>query len=75
MTKPTAVYIRNDSIRLGQFLKLAALVEDGAQAREVIKQGLVRVNDHPVIERGRQLQPGDTVTFLDFKLLVQRQAS
>lgn len=35
------IFIRDDMIRLGQFLKLANLVEDGAQAREVIQHGLV----------------------------------
>ena len=38
------IYIRDEMIRLGQFLKLANLVEDGAQAREVIQHGLVKVN-------------------------------
>ena len=36
------IFIRDDMIRLGQFLKLANLVEDGAQAREVIQHGLVK---------------------------------
>lgn len=38
------VPIRDDVIRLGQFLKLADLVEDGAQARDLIADGEVRVN-------------------------------
>ena len=49
-------------IRLGQFLKLANLVEDGAQAREVIQHGLVKVNGDIEEARGKQLHPGDTVT-------------
>lgn len=57
------VYIRDAMIRLGQFLKLANLVEDGAQAREVIQRGLVEVNGQVERARGKQLHPGDTVTF------------
>ena len=57
------VYIRDEMIRLGQFLKLANLVEDGAQAREVIQHGLVKVNGQVEEARGKQLHPGDMVSF------------
>ena len=57
------IYIRDEMIRLGQFLKLANLVEDGAQAREVIQHGLVKVNGQVEEARGKQLHPGDTVSF------------
>jgi ribosome-associated protein len=36
--------IRDSMIRLGQLLKLASLVEDGVEAAELIKNGLVKVN-------------------------------
>jgi len=55
------VPIRDASIRLGQLLKLADLVDDGAEAKEVIARGLVTVNGEVEIRRGRQLVPGDTV--------------
>ncbi|GAA2859890.1 RNA-binding S4 domain-containing protein [Paenarthrobacter ilicis] len=54
--------IRDDMIRLGQLLKLANLVEDGVEATELIKNGLVKVNGDIDERRGRQLHPGDTVT-------------
>ena len=38
------VPVRGDGIRLGQFLKLANLIESGAEAKEVISDGLVTVN-------------------------------
>ena len=57
------IYIRDEMIRLGQFLKLANLVEDGAQAREVIQHGLVKVNGQIEEARGKQLHLGDTVSF------------
>ena len=44
-------------------MKLANLVEDGAQAREVIQHGLVKVNGQIEEARGKQLHPGDTVSF------------
>ncbi|MFC7402956.1 RNA-binding S4 domain-containing protein [Citricoccus sp. GCM10030269] len=55
--------IRDEMIRLGQALKLANLVEDGADAREVIDAGLVQVNGEPETRRGRQLHHGDVIEF------------
>jgi ribosome-associated protein len=56
------VPIREDSIRLGQFLKLADLVDSGADAKAVLAQGQVSVNGEPEGRRGRQLRKGDVVT-------------
>jgi ribosome-associated protein len=59
------VSISSDSIRLGQFLKFAGMIDSGADAKGVIADGLVRVNDTVEIRRGRQLRHGDTVAFGD----------
>jgi ribosome-associated protein len=56
------VEIRDASIRLGQLLKLADLVDDGGEARAALAQGLVEVNGELETRRGRQLVPGDVVT-------------
>ena len=56
------VPIRDASIRLGQLLKLADLVDDGSQAKDVLLRGLVQVNGEVETRRGRQLVPGDTVS-------------
>lgn len=57
------VTIRDDTIRLGQFLKLANLIESGAEAKEVIADGEVSVNGEVETRRGRQLVVGDVVEF------------
>ncbi|WP_137147473.1 RNA-binding S4 domain-containing protein [Mycolicibacterium sp. CR10] len=59
------VPIRDASIRLGQFLKLAGLIDSGADAKSVIADGLVSVNGDVETRRGRQLRIGDTVVFAD----------
>ena len=63
--KAREVPIRDDSIRLGQFLKYAGLIDSGADAKGVIADGLVRVNGAVETRRGRQLRLGDTVAFGD----------
>jgi ribosome-associated protein len=55
------VPIRDESIRLGQFLKLASLIDSGSDAKEVIASRLVTVNGDVETRRGRQLQHGDVV--------------
>jgi ribosome-associated protein len=54
--------IRDSMIRLGQLLKLAGLAEDGIQAKQLIEDGLVKVNGEIEERRGRQLHPGDIVS-------------
>lgn len=48
-------------IRLGQFIKLAGLVEDGAEARIAIQSGDVLVNGEVETRRGYQLPDGALV--------------
>ena len=55
------VAIRDDMIRLGQFLKLAGLADSGDLARQLIVDGDVSVNSQVETRRGRQLRPGDRV--------------
>ena len=50
-----------DSIRLGQLLKLVDAVPTGAQVKDVLLAGAVTVNGEPEERRGRQLRSGDVV--------------
>ncbi|MCW2701655.1 MAG: hypothetical protein JWQ45_3190 [Blastococcus sp.] len=49
-------------IRLGQLLKLIDAVPTGAQVKDVLFAGSVRVNGEPEERRGRQLRRGDVVS-------------
>lgn len=62
MAEAEDIPIRDESIRLGQFLKLANLIESGAEAKSFIADGLVSVNGEVDIRRGRQLHQGDVVS-------------
>ena len=55
------VGLRDESIKLGQFHKLADLVDTGADAKGLLARGLVRVNGDVETRRGRQLAAGDVV--------------
>ena len=64
------VPIREDSIRLGQLLKLAVLVEAGADVKPLMVQGQVSVNGEVETRRGRQLVKGDVVTLAGESVVV-----
>lgn len=55
------VVIRGESIRLGQFLKLADAVDQGSDVKSLLGAELVTVNGAVEVRRGRQLQVGDRV--------------
>ncbi|OIP49826.1 MAG: RNA-binding protein [Deltaproteobacteria bacterium CG_4_10_14_3_um_filter_60_8] len=55
------IFVATGTIRLGQFLKLAGLVDTGGEAKLRVQNGEVRVNGAVDTRRGRQLAPGDLV--------------
>ena len=55
------VAIDSDMIRLGQFLKLADLIDTGGEGKILIASGDVTVNGDVDTRRGRQLRQGDVV--------------
>jgi ribosome-associated protein len=65
-----AVPITGDMIRLGQLLKLAGVVDDGAQARTLIEDGKVSVDGEVDRRRGRQVRPGSSVELGETQILV-----
>ena len=64
------VPVRDDGIRLGQFLKLADLVDTGADVKPLLADGDVRVNGEVETRRGRKLEAGDVVEVGDERLEV-----
>ena len=57
------IKLREEFIKLGQALKAAGLVESGVEAKEVIQDGLVKVNGEVDTRRGKKLYDGDIVSF------------
>lgn len=55
--------IREDYIKLGQLLKATGLVSSGVEAKIVINEGEVLVNNKVDIRRGRKIVAGDIVSY------------
>ncbi|MCC9146208.1 MULTISPECIES: RNA-binding S4 domain-containing protein [unclassified Arthrobacter] len=70
---PQDLPIRDEMIRLGQLLKLANLAEDGIEAKQLIEDGMVKVNGDIEERRGRQLHAGDVVSVNGETLRITRE--
>lgn len=67
------INITTEFIKLDSFLKLAALVGTGGEAKYVINEGMVTVNGQICTMRGKKLYPGDKVSFAENELEVVRE--
>lgn len=74
MSQPRVVPIRAGTIRLGQFLKLADLIDSGADAKSLVADGGVWVNGEVETRRGRQLAAGDAVAANGHEVVVGADA-
>ncbi len=66
---PLPVVVREVPIELCQFLKFGGLTGTGGEAKQLITQGLVTVNDTVETQKRKKLQLGDKVTY-DGKTIV-----
>lgn len=57
------IKLREEFIKLGQALKAANLVSSGVEAKDVILEGMVKVNGVTEYQRGKKLRAGDIVSF------------
>ncbi len=57
------ITITTEFIKLDAFLKFAALVGTGGEAKQLIAEGLIGVNGETCLMRGKKLYPGDRVDF------------
>lgn len=70
----TEIKITTPFIKLDQFLKFSGMSFNGAEAKIIISDGLVKVNGETELRRGKKLYEGDTVTVIlddgeyDFKI-------
>jgi ribosome-associated protein len=71
---PSEIVITGETIRLGQLLKLAGIIDSGSDAKALLASETVAVNGERETRRGRQLRPGDLVRVGDEELHVASAA-
>jgi len=63
------IYINPPFIKLEQFLKFAGAVSTGGEAKNIIFDGLVTVNDDICLMRGKKLFGGETVKVNEYSYI------
>ena len=66
------IHIKDENIKLGQALKLAGAVDSGVDAKIVINEGLVRVNNEVCTQRGKKLVENDVISFEDNEYVISK---
>ena len=65
------VKISTEFIKLDQFLKWLAVVDSGSEAKEIILDGKVKINDEVETRRGRKIYPEYKVEIFDKTYIVE----
>ena len=65
------VEISTEYIKLDQLLKFAGLTDTGGLAKEIIQEGLVKVNGEVCTMRGKKIHKGDTVSVEAYQVTVK----
>ena len=65
------IKIQTEYIKLGQFLKFSGIITNGGEAKELLEEGLVFVNNKVEMARGKKLYPGDIVIFNEEKYIIE----
>lgn len=66
------IVIRDEFIKLGQALKLAGVVDSGVDAKMDIQEGLVKVNDEVILQRGKKVYCGDVIEYDNQQIMVKK---
>lgn len=61
------ISIETEYIKLDQFLKLAGIVQTGGQAKIIISEGNVLVNNEVILQRGKKIRKNDIVEIKDYE--------
>lgn len=64
------ILIETDFIKLDQFLKLAGVVQTGGQAKMLISEGSIMVNNEVVLQRGKKIRKDDIIEIKDYDSFV-----
>ena len=70
--KTTEITIKTEYITLGQFLKLADIIQSGGEAKSFLAQNEVEIDGISDNRRGRKLRGGEIIEILGQKYEIKR---
>ena len=69
--KKYEIEITTEYIKLQDLLKFSTLTSTGGEAKVLVQEGAVSVNDEVCTQRGKKIRPGDEVQIADIVLTVK----
>lgn len=69
------IFIYTDFVTLGQFLKLANLIQTGGEAKEFLSNHEILVDGELDNRRGRKLYDGMVISLLNKKFVIKKKWS
>ena len=70
-TNAQPLAIHTEFIKLQDAMKYANLVYSGGEAKQLILDGMVKVNGEVCLMRGKKLYPGDTFAFQGHTIVIE----
>lgn len=67
------IFIYTDFVTLGQFLKLANLIQTGGEAKEFLSNHEILVDGELDNRRGRKLYDGMVISLLNKKFVIRKK--
>ena len=64
------IYIKDEYVTLGQFLKIADIISTGWEAKIFLSSNIILINNENDKRRGRKLYKGDNLEILGVKYLI-----
>ena len=71
--KKETVPINTEYIQLQAFLKFMGIAETGGQAKEIILDGIIKVNKEVCTARGKKLRNGDVVSAFGTDYIIENE--
>ncbi len=66
-----SIKIKTEFIKLDALLKFASMVNSGGEAKMLIQDGQILVNDEVCTMRGKKIRSGDKVSFGDKEVVIE----
>ena len=70
-TQTEKIAIKTEFIKLDQLLKFSGVADIGSEAKQMVLDGIVKVNGEVCTMRGKKIRPGDPVEITGEDIIIR----
>ena len=70
-TQTDKIAIKTEFIKLDQLLKFSGVADIGSEAKQMVLDGIVKVNGEVCTMRGKKIRPGDLVEITGEDMIIR----